>query len=93
MFFVISRRLLLARFCPDILHADFRYYCSKNYLGLILSPAATRIGKSVSDAIKLLHQVLPKKNIETTVIASRLNDDSGQVSSSSRIWQHYVYFD
>ena len=36
--------------------------------------------------------VLPEKKIQATIIASKFDDDSGQVSSSSRIWQQYGYF-
>ena len=36
--------------------------------------------------------VLPEKNKETTIIASGFDDERGQFSTSTRIWQWYGYF-
>lgn len=59
----------------------------------------TAIDKSASDTIKLSNQismikdiVLPEKHIETTIIAFRFDDKSGQVSTSTCIWQQFGYF-
>ena len=34
---------------------------------------------------------LPEKVIETTIIASEFDDESGQASTYTRIWQQYGY--
>ena len=85
MFLVVCWCLFLACLCHDFLHADFGYYCSKNilvsFLGHEQLPVPTAIDKSVSDVTKVLKQismkkniVLPEKNIETTVIASKFGN-------------------
>ena len=62
----------------------------KIILVFFLGTVPTTIDKSVSDATKLSNQismkkniVLPKKYIETTIIASRFDDENGQVSTST----------
>ena len=62
-------------------------------------PVLSTFDKPVSDAIKVSKQismkkniVFPEKNIETTIIASKLDNENGQVSSSTRIWPQYSYF-
>lgn len=56
------------------------------------------IDNFVSKAIKKSDQIsstkniaLPEKNIETTIVASRVNDN-GQVTYCTRIWPEYGYF-
>lgn len=36
--------------------------------------------------------VLPEKNIETIITAFGFDNESGQASTSTRIWQQYGYF-
>ena len=62
-------------------------------------PVLSTFDKPVSDAIKVSKQismkkniVFPEKSIETTIITSEFDNENGQVSSSTRIWPQYGYF-
>ena len=62
-------------------------------------PVLSTIDKSVSDVIKVSKQIsmkeniiLSEKNIETTIIASKFDNENSQVSSSTLVWPQYDYF-
>ena len=36
--------------------------------------------------------MLPEKNVQTSIVATKLDDKNGQVSTSTRVWPIYGYF-
>ena len=103
MFFVVYWCLFLVCLSHDFLHADLCHYCSENIfvscLGRKQLPVLTTIDKSVSDAIKVSKHismkkniVLPEKNIETSIITTKFDNENGQVSTSTRVWPSCGYW-
>ena len=86
------------QFLPAVFWLCFACIFATN-LGLsVVVPSAT-LDKSVSDAIKVSKQIsmtksitLSEKNIETTLVASKVDGENGSVSASTRIWSNYGYF-